>query len=537
MKVFRIALLATFVVCSASAAWAQYGLYGSPETLTLPQQPSNALPSYPNTGVPAVASPAYPTYYYPQQPQYAAPAQRPAAAASYPYQPYQAAYPQGSYRYPAQMPAAAMYQPYQAGAQYRYPVPASNAYGRPAMRTASLAQPPQPPAMPVPVEPANLAPAASPEYVGPNGAVVPQGPGLVDQMVREQGAWNNGGSCGAYGGACSPYGDGACDAFCGQGGCCPWYASFSALVLGRSDARRVWTSYATDDETEQLTNTDFPMEWKWGGEVRFGRRFCCNCVPYAVEGVYWTTEPFTAHRYTTNPGNYVSTPLVVTPMTFDGVAAQNWFDGAQEHRLWRRNEFHNFEINLVREQLAWACDSPWDIGWSIGVRYFRFREDLTFGSLRAGAQWGDLADEAYFSDTITNNLLGVQFGFDAAYCLFDGVRAFISPKVGLYNNYIESNFAAHTGDGINGEGPYGSFPVHASKNGIGFLTQIDAGVDWQFARNWSARVGYRVVALTGMGLADDQFPQYMVDIPDIANIQHTSSLVLHGAFFGLTYNF
>ena len=46
------------------------------------------------------------------------------------------------------------------------------------------------------------------------------------------------------------------------------------------------------------------------------------------------------------------------------------------------------------------------------------------------------------------------------------------------------------------------------------------GTEWQFTRNWSARAGYRVVAITGMGLADDQFPQYMVDTPEIANIQH-----------------
>ena len=55
--------------------------------------------------------------------------------------------------------------------------------------------------------------------------------------------------------------------------------------------------------------------------------------------------------------------------------------------------------------------------------------------------------------------------------------------------------------------------------------------------NWSARAGYRVVAITGMGLADDQFPQYINDIPEIENIQHSSSLVLHGAFLGVTYNF
>ena len=134
--------------------------------------------------------------------------------------------------------------------------------------------------------------------------------------------------------------------------------------------------------------------------------------------------------------------------------------------------------------------------------------------------------------------MGVQFGFDAAYCLGCGVRFFISPKVGIYDNFMDSNFQARTGDWINGHtDDYGSFPACGTKNGLAFLTQIDVGVDWQFSRCWSARAGYRVVAITGVALADSQFPQYINDIPDIQNVQHTDSLVLHGAFFGITYNF
>lgn len=326
------------------------------------------------------------------------------------------------------------------------------------------------------------------------------------------------------------------DEYCGEEYFSPWYASVSALVMGRSKGYRFWTSYADGDVTNQLANSEFNMQWKWGGEVRFGRRFCCACVPYAVEATYWTTEAFSGHQYTTNPGGYVSTPLVITPMTFGGVAAQNWFDGAEEHRLWRRNEFHNIEVNLVREQLAWGYESAWDIGWSAGVRFFRFDEELTFGSLRQGYSWGDSGAEAYFSERIKNNLIGAQVGFDAAYNVYNNVRFFITPKVGLYNNFMEQNFRAYTNNGLVGTGPYGSFPVESNRNGIAFLTQIDLGVDWQFSRRWSARLGYRVLAATGMALADEQFPQYMVDTPEIANIQHSSSLILHGAFGGVTYN-
>ena len=73
MRVFRVALFAFLAACSASAAWAQYGLYGSPDVLPVPQQ--NVAPGYQ----------AYQQYQ--------------------PYQPYQ------------------LYQQYQPGAQCQYPNP------------------------------------------------------------------------------------------------------------------------------------------------------------------------------------------------------------------------------------------------------------------------------------------------------------------------------------------------------------------------------------------------------------------------------
>jgi hypothetical protein len=317
--------------------------------------------------------------------------------------------------------------------------------------------------------------------------------------------------------------------------------------LGRSDGRRAWTSYADSDKTHELGSNQFGLEWKWGGEVSFGRRFCCADVPYAVEATYWTTEPFSGYQAISNPGGYVSTSLGLQSMLFvlpiqqmmlAFVPAESWFMDAQEQRVWRRDEFHNLEINVIGGQWARASGSPWEVGWSAGLRYFRFQEDLRFGSLRAGSNWGDNggADEAYLSDNITNNLFGVQCGFDVAYDLY-GVRMFLAPKIGVYNNYLDSTFQARTGNGVDASGPYGSFPVHSTRNGLAWLAQIDTGAEWQFARNWSVRAGYRVVAVAGMGLADDQFPQYIVDTPEIADIQHSGSLVLHGAFAGATYRF
>jgi hypothetical protein len=385
-------------------------------------------------------------------------------------------------------------------------------------------------------------PAESPVMSSPSDV---QRPGVVQQMTDD--------ANGCYSGPLQRYSQSACggDAGCGDvacGGYCrsPWYGSLTALVMTRDLPNRTWYSYENGNDPNQLMNNQHNMQWKWGGEIRFGRRFCCD--QWGLEAVYWTLDPFEGYNSVLPPTALgLGTPLQFRQVQFNGQTAENWFGvidpthGALEHRLWRRNEFQNVEINVLRTPMIGNSCSPWGIDWLFGARYFRFEENLTFASLRNGYTWGQGAGEAYMNDQIINSLLGFQFGFDVDYRVANNLRLFAGPRFGIYNNHIDHTFRLYLGDGTvattGGSGVPGTYPVHSTTDNISFLTQIDLGLDWQFARQWSARVGYRVVAATGIGLADNQLPQYMVDIPEIANIDHNGQLILHGAFMGITYNF
>ncbi len=139
MKAIRIALITVLTACSTSAAWAQYGLYGSPEPLRLPPPDASltsAVPiSYPTTATPALQPAVAPTYNYPPQ-------------------------AQAQYGYPAQPPAMVTYPQYQPAAQYYYPAPAN----RPPVRIAAVA--PAPTSQPIPVPP-GPAPTSVPAAPGP----------------------------------------------------------------------------------------------------------------------------------------------------------------------------------------------------------------------------------------------------------------------------------------------------------------------------------------------------------------------------------
>jgi hypothetical protein len=376
----------------------------------------------------------------------------------------------------------------------------------------------------------------------PSNAGVAQG-GPYGQ-VQSSTTWESRG-CGATGECGTAE---SCQPACAVGCECPWYASANWLIMSRDKSNRVWTTYESGDQPDQLMHTwDMETKWSNGGEITFGRRFCCG--QWALEGSYWTLAPMNGYSSMTNV-NGVSTPLSVSDIEFDHINGVVYFDNAAEHRIWRDDEFHNVEINLVRYvPLGNACNpcgscSPWDFSWAVGVRYFRFAENLRFGSLDNGYEWGedDGEHEAYLGDKIRNNLIGAQLGCDVKYNFRGNLGLFLNPKFGVYNNHVSNEFQAYRGDGVDANptaasGVTGTYPVESSGNFVSFMTEVNLGLNWQVTQNWSARIGYRVIAATGIGLADHQVPHYVVDIPEIKMIDHNGNLLVHGAFAGVTYNF
>jgi hypothetical protein len=479
MKTFRLLMVLLFVAFVTAPVWAQYTLYGSPQVMRLPDSQA--------AGYAQTASPNVPTG-------------------------------------PMMAPTA-------------------GAYGSA-----------------VPVRPTMLDPASAPRPISDPGQPMPpqqtyqqpmvQQPNVVSSVLAESDMQARA-ACGAE--SCAPApscGPITCEPAC----CCPWFGGVSWITLGRDKANRVWTSYNSDDLRDQLTNTgDIEMDWGNGGEIRFGRRFCgCDCVSWGLEVIYWTMQPVEGSVSTevTTGNRHVSSPLDFDYTRFDNpdpllppISGGQYFDNAAKQQLWRRNEFHNVELNLVRGSFTVSCMPSWNVQWLVGVRFFRFDEDLRYGSVERNYDWGDLAHEAFLDDRIKNNLIGFQFGFDARSNCWCNLQLYLAPKIGIYNNYIENQYSLYRGDGTNAyavdqfDATVGNYPIHATDNVFSVLTEIDLGVYWHITQNWSAKVGYRLMAATNMGLADNQYIHYVNDVPEIAHIKTNGDLLLHGAEVGITYNY
>ena len=122
------------------------------------------------------------------------------------------------------------------------------------------------------------------------------------------------------------------------------------------------------------------------------------------------------------------------------------------------------------------------------------------------------------------------------------IRAFIRPEFGIYNNHMSLDYNLYAVSSTTGQQYQASsqtyanpnYPVHSTTDGFAFLTQVDVGLDWQVTRHVSIQGGYRIVAVTGVGLSDNQIPAFGNDTQAIADIDRNGSLIVHGAFTGFT---
>lgn len=327
--------------------------------------------------------------------------------------------------------------------------------------------------------------------------------------------------------------DGTCDDGCSYPDvCCSprWYAGLGAIYMTRDNPNAVWTSYDLNNPTSAvMSSRDADPDWRWGFEIRAGRRFCNN---WGLEASYWYLDPLEGDRTITCVGDTAATPINLTGVTLGGLPVSTFFDNALQHRVYRRDEFQNLEVNFINGPLLTPCSGRFGLSWLAGVRFFRFDERFLFAGTAAGFEFGqDPTQEAYYAVDVTNNLIGFQLGGRADWYLGNRVRAFAIPKVGIYANHIQHVSELYRGDGVRG------FNISSNTNDVSMLAELNLGVDVRITERLSAYGGYRAIGVSGVALSDNQIPPFLADSAGIAAIDSNGSLIVHGAMFGLNYAF
>ena len=327
------------------------------------------------------------------------------------------------------------------------------------------------------------------------------------------------------------YGDdfGACGSGCGPS----WYAGFTALYMTRNKPNPYQLSFDTTNPVgELILNVDtIDNDWQEGFEVRVGKYLGCSS---AVEFSYWTLDNWGGQANAFDPPGVgsLNTPFDFRSLNFGGVPVTDYFDNAEAHRFTRNDEFHNFEVNFLHWPMACNPCSRIQTSGLVGFRYINFRESWQLASSYMERDFGvDPANEAYYDIDVDNNLFGVQIGGRASFGFTDCLSVYAAPRFGVFANYMEHDSRIYSGDNQT------ALSISSNNTVVSLLGQLDVGVNYQITSRLSIYGGYRVVAISGIALADEQIPYLQDDLFGIGDIDHNSNLVMHGATGGLQFSF
>lgn len=182
--------------------------------------------------------------------------------------------------------------------------------------------------------------------------------------------------------------------------------------------------------------------------------------------------------------------------------------------------------------------------WLAGVRYFRFRDSLTYASSLTDTTFGSGNDDIYYDSRVVNDLVGAQIGGIMNYCTGKRASLYALSKMGIYGNHARYNSSLGT---RNGNSAYVSaagspsigqdYIISSSKTDVAFIAELGSGVNYRFTSKWSGNFGYRAVVVSGVATAVDQLPINMSHLGNVRDFDNNAALILHGVNLGAQYNY
>lgn len=353
---------------------------------------------------------------------------------------------------------------------------------------------------------------------------------------------------GGYGaGGCYPTGCGdadyaghACGAPCAAPApapSCAWVVSAGVLYLDRLDGAHYTYSYDSLSENEQhLDQREAEFGLAPGFEVRLTQLDPCQQT--GIELVYWQLFPSEETATTLGssiPGN-LNAILNYSQLNYNGVTADNYTDNAWAHQLRREYDAYSVEANYMHVMQG-CCGCGPSVSWITGIRVFRLEELSQFASDPTDAMFDGEVDELYYDIDTSNTLIGGQLG--AYFCQPVTCRASLiaGAKVGAYANIAEadSHIGGAAGTATINNGPFNGAAWQVSSENVDFAmtAELLLGGAYQFTPRWRLSADYRVIGVTGVALPTGQIYHDLRGINDVALLDTSGNLILHGGFLGL----
>lgn len=188
-----------------------------------------------------------------------------------------------------------------------------------------------------------------------------------------------------------------------------------------------------------------------------------------------------------------------------------------------------------------GCGPRLNVGWLFGLRYFKFDESLILDyDIADNVYDGNANNEFQHGIRVENDLVGAQLGLNLNYALTDCLSFDAGTKFGLFGNHIGHRQFIQNGNDyayVQGGGVEENIDITEDKEDVAFLGELRMGAAYKIGCHWRLSGGYRVLALSGVGLATNQLPyaRSYTDLRKVGDIDRNGSLILHGAYAGVEF--
>ena len=182
----------------------------------------------------------------------------------------------------------------------------------------------------------------------------------------------------------------------------------------------------------------------------------------------------------------------------------------------RDTEIHNVEFNFVKQSKSRFLGMPVSTNETLfGARALQFEESLLFETDAFGP--GFTEPTGNFPRT-QNLLIGIQIGRRIDKQLFGKFGTTGFGKLGVYNNRSE---VRNTG-------------FNDTKDDVAFIGEADFAGTYTFNSHVRAKVGYRILAVTDLAIADSHLNTTPF-IPATLELDNSDDLFLSGGYFGFEF--
>jgi len=274
---------------------------------------------------------------------------------------------------------------------------------------------------------------------------------------------------------------------------------------------------------QRITTQDADLDTAGGFEATFRK-----ALPDQTRGelVYWGL--FTSGDSTTmeDVSGDIQTTLDISQLNYgsNGDPLANQLQASQVS-LQRDFQYHNLELNWG----GTARGEQVTLEYLAGLRYFKASEDLAMQM-----------DDFSFVGQDDNHLLGLQAGALLNWQPQQQLEIHAGVKFGVFVNSIDHQmrFQGTNGFVYSGSDASTQHLNHAlDTSDVATLGQLDVGFTYHWSDRFRLTSGYRMVGVTGLSLTTNQLSQDLADLAENPSVHTNGSILLHGTYIGMEYDF